>query len=147
MLEMWLALSHHFEPSGHHAYALEKSAAYSHMAKKSRDLFEMAGGSWPTKGRTIFNYIRQLCRERKRLVCHISVLSPTLVAMLILIVMVFAGHLVTNTSTLELRFNPSIHTSKFESWFGVFVQTEFGLHTINHLNSLHCSGLNGLVYV
>jgi len=45
---------------------LKKSAAYSHMAKKSRDLFEMAGGSWPTKGRHHFQlYIDSFAGEKE----------------------------------------------------------------------------------
>ena len=68
MSETWLALTQHSEPSGHRAYALEKSAAYSHMAKESRTSFEMAGGSWPADRETLFDYICRLRIKRQRFV-------------------------------------------------------------------------------
>jgi len=66
MSETWLSLGKHFEPSGHHAYTLEKSAAYSCMAEESRRLFELVGGRWPAEGETLFDYIRHLCMKQQR---------------------------------------------------------------------------------
>ena len=68
MSETWLALGQHFEPSGHSAYALEKSAAYGRMTEESRRLFDMAGGSWLAEGETLFNYICHLRMKRQRFV-------------------------------------------------------------------------------
>lgn len=74
MTQTWAALSQRFELGGRRAYALEKSAAYARMAKEGQSLFEMAGGSWPAEGETIFDYIKHLRMKRQRYICRISVL-------------------------------------------------------------------------
>jgi hypothetical protein len=73
MSQIWLALGQRFELGGHRAYALEKSATRSRMAREGETLFEMAGGRWPAEGETLINYIKQLRIKRQRSVCHILV--------------------------------------------------------------------------
>ena len=79
MSEMWSKLGESFEPSGRRAYALEKSAAYSRMAKEGKDLFEAGGGTWPAEGETLFDHIQRMRRQRRRLyTCTLVWLSRSL---------------------------------------------------------------------
>jgi hypothetical protein len=78
MSEIWSELGLGFQPSGHRAYALEKSSAYARMAKESRKLFDAAGGSWPEEGESLFDLIRRLRKQRPRfepLCCYFIYIS------------------------------------------------------------------------
>jgi hypothetical protein len=70
MSRVWAELGLSFEPSGHRAYALQKSSAYARMARESRSLFQAAGGGWPAEDESLFDYIRRMRKLRPRFEPH-----------------------------------------------------------------------------
>jgi hypothetical protein len=63
---VWTELGQSREAGGHRAYAMQKASAFRRMAQKGRDLFKAAGGTWPAEGKSLFEHVRQLRKQRQR---------------------------------------------------------------------------------